>query len=309
MNRSLYKTLAALLWLGPVVVWLRYRELWEQLPPRMATHFNAAGVANGWMTKEMSLNYSVGFVALLAGIFSVVLFVMLQKYELTKFSWTLLAFFHAEIWTFVYLMNSLAEFNLNHTPLAIAPLPIVSAVGVLVLLLVGVMEKRGTGFEQSEIIAEEVHSGRRLTLLFLIPVVVLAPISMAIPLPVVRLAMSVVAVIMLGVFAMAWDGFHYYFTRHGVEIRTLGFRLKSIPLLQIKSYDVASWNPLRGLGIRGVGNRKAYIWGLRGVRVQMYDGEIFLGADNPQRIVRDLNAIKGWTDPAGGSGFGVKKNL
>ncbi len=297
MNRSLYQSLVALLWLGPLVVWLRYRELWEQLPARMATHFNVAGVANGWMTREVSLDYSVGFVALLAGVFSVVLFLMLRKYELTKLSWTLLAFFHAETWTFVYLMNSLVEFNLNHTPLAIAPLPIVSAIGALVLLLVAVMEKRGTSFEHSEIIAEEVHSGRRLTLLFLIPVLILAPISMAIPLPAVRLAMSVTAVIMLGVFAMAWDGFHYYFTRHGVEIRTLGFRLKSIPLLQIKSYDVASWNPLRGLGIRGIGNRKAYIWGSSGVRVQMYDGEIFLGADDPQRIVRDLDAIRGFQNP------------
>jgi hypothetical protein len=294
MNRSLYKSLAALLWLGPVVVWLRYRELWDRLPARMATHFNAAGVANGWMTREMSLDYGAGSVALLAGIFSVVLFVVVQKYELAKFSWALLVFFHAEIWTFVYLMNSLAEFNVNHTPIAIAPLPIVSAVGVLVLLLVGLMEKRGTGFEPSEIIAEEVHTGRRLTLLFLIPGLILAPIGLAIPLPGVRLAMSGSAVIMLGVFAMAWEGFHYYFTRHGVEIRTLGFRLKSIPLLQIKSYEVASWNPLRGLGIRGIGNRKAYIWGSRGVRVQMYDGEIFLGADDPEKIIQDLNAIKGW---------------
>jgi hypothetical protein len=91
---------------------------------------------------------------------------------------------------------------------------------------------------------------------------------------------------------MAWDGFHYFFTRHGIEVRTLGFLLKSVPLLQIKSYEVQDWTPSRGYGIRGVGNRKAYVWGNRGVRVEMFDGEIFLGHSDPQRIVHDLNVIR-----------------
>jgi hypothetical protein len=292
MNRGLYKMLSALLWLGPAAIYIRYRQLWDQLPPRMASHFNATGQANGWMTREMSLNYSVGFVALMAAIFSVVVFVVLRKYELTKLSWTLLAFFHAEIWTLVYLMDSMAEFNLNHGSVAITPFLFVSAIGALVVLIVAVTEKRGAAFSSGEILAEEVHSGRRLTLLFLIPPVILAPIALAIPLPAVRFAMSIIAVVMLGVFAMAWDGFHYYFTRHGVEIRTLGFRLKSIPLLQIKDYEIQSWSPIRGYGIRGVGNRKAYVWGNNGVRVDLFDGWVFLGHSDPQRIVHDLDVIK-----------------
>jgi hypothetical protein len=91
---------------------------------------------------------------------------------------------------------------------------------------------------------------------------------------------------------MAWDGFHYYFTRHGVEVRTLRFRLKSIPVLEIKNYEIQPWNPVGGYGIRGLGNRKAYVWGKSGVRVEMYDGEVFLGHNDPQRIVHDLNVIK-----------------
>jgi hypothetical protein len=292
MNRSLYKTLSALLWLAPVAICVRYWQLWDQLPLRMATHFNAAGRADGWMTRAMSLYWSAGFLALMAAIFFGVLFVIQKKYELTKLSWTLLVFFHVEIWTLVYLMNSMAEFNLNRTPLAISPLMIVSAIGVLVVLVVALTEKRGAAFRSGEILAEEVHSGRKLTLLFLVPPIILAPVALAIPLPAVRLAMSILAVIMLAVFAMAWDGFHYYFTRHGVEIRTLGFRLKSIPLLQIKNYEIQRWNPVRGCGIRGVGNCKAYVWGKTGVRVEMYDGEVFLGHSDPQRIVHDLNVIK-----------------
>jgi len=41
-----------------------------------------------------------------------------------------------------------------------------------------------------------------------------------------------------------------------------------------------------------VGNHKAYVWGKSGVRVEMYDGEVFLGHNDPQRIVHDLNVIK-----------------
>jgi hypothetical protein len=258
----------------------------------MASHFNAAGEANGWMTREMSLDWSVGFVALMAATFSVVVIILLRRDELTKLSWTLLFFFHAVLWTIVYLLNSMAEFNINHTPLAIAPLPIVSVVGMAVILIVAVSEKRGTAFERDEIIAEEVHSGRKLTLLFLIPPVVLAPIFLATPLPALRLAVSLIALAMLAFFAVAWDGFHYYFTRHGVEIRTLGFRLRSIPLLQIKNYEIESWSPICGYGIRGVGNRKAYVWGNSGVRVNLFDGWVFLGHSDPQRIVHDLNVIK-----------------
>jgi len=101
-----------------------------------------------------------------------------------------------------------------------------------------------------------------------------------------------IGLVSLAAFVMAWDGFHYFFTRHGVEIRTLGFRLKSIPALQIKTYEIQSWNPWQGLGIRGVGNHKAYVWGKTGVRVEMYDGDVFLGHSDPQRILHDLNIIK-----------------
>ena len=172
------------------------------------------------------------------------------------------------------------------------PLPIVSVVGGVVIAALALGEKRGTALSASEVLAEEVHSGKRLGAIFLIPMAALAAIALTISNSTARLALGLVAVITAAAYAMAWDGFHYYFTRHGVEIRTLGFRLKSIPLLQIKNYEIQPWNALRGFGIRGVGNRKAYVWGRTGVRVEMYDGEVFLGHSDPQRIVHDLNVIK-----------------
>jgi Protein of unknown function (DUF1648) len=291
-NIRWFRTLAAILWVAPIAILVRYWQLWDQLPLRMAAHFNAAGQPNGWMTREMSLYWSAGFLVFMVAIFFVVLIAVEQKYPESKLSWVLLAFLHAEAWTLVYLMDSLIGYNLNRTPITIAPVPIVTVIGLLAVAIVAVGEKRGAALSTSDVMAQEIHGGRKWSLIFLAPAIVLIAIASALPYFTLRLALYLIALVTLCAFAMAWDGFHYFFTRHGVEIRTLGFRLKSIPLLQIKSYEIQKWNAIRGYGIRGAGNCKAYVWGNNGVRVDLYDGSIFLGHNDPQRIVHDLNVIK-----------------
>lgn len=292
MTRTWFKTVAAFLWLAPAAIALRYWQVWDQLPMRVAGHFNAAGRANGWMTRELSLYYTVGFMAFLATVFSVVLYAVQRKYALAKLSWVLLVFCHVEIWAVAYGLNSTLDYNLYGSPLAIVPLPVITALGAVAIVGFAIGEMRGSPLSHADVLAEEVHSGKAWSGLFLLPVVALVPVTLAIPNPAVKLTTGIVGVLMTAAFAMAWDGFHYYFSRHGVEIRTLGFRLKSIPLLQIKSYAIQNWNPMRGYGIRGIGNCKAYVWGKTGVRVEMYDGEVFLGHSDPQRIVHDLNVVK-----------------
>jgi len=113
-----------------------------------------------------------------------------------------------------------------------------------------------------------------------------------IPLGGLRFLMTLPALLLLGAAALAWSGFHYRFTDHGVEISTLGFRLRSIPLHSIEAYAAAPWNPMGGYGIRGVGERRAYVWGNTGVRIMLSDGEVFLGHCEPERIMNDLNLIR-----------------
>ena len=36
-----------------------------------------------------------------------------------------------------------------------------------------------------------------------------------------------------------------------------------------------------GYGIRGIGERRAYVWGNTGVRIMLSDGEVFLGHHEP----------------------------
>lgn len=54
---------------------------------------------------------------------------------------------------------------------------------------------------------------------------------------------------------------------------------------------VDGWSAVGGYGIRGLCNRRAYVWGNRGVRIQTREGEVFLGHAEPEKIVRDLDLL------------------
>jgi Protein of unknown function (DUF1648) len=292
MNRNLFKALIVLLWAAPVAVAVRYWQVWDRLSARMATHFDAAGRANGWMTREESFHFSVGFVAVLVLVFSAILWLVERKYPLAKLSWALLGFFHLETWMTVYMMNSMVAYSLNGSPVEAVPLLVATPLGILMVLVVAFVEKRGSGLPPSDLIAEEVHSGKSWSVIFLVPLLGLVPALVAVKNTGARLALGVVGIILVSAFAMAWTGFHYRFTRQGIEIRTLGYRLRTIPLLQIQHYEPSRWSALGGYGIRGIGNRKAYVWGNQGVRMKLYDGEVFLGHNDPQRIIHDLDVIE-----------------
>jgi hypothetical protein len=108
----------------------------------------------------------------------------------------------------------------------------------------------------------------------------------------VRLAMALLCFIVLGMAIFAGSGFRYYFGPAGVEIRALGYRLRSIPASQIASYAIEPWNILRGYGIRGISGRRAYVWCNQVVHIKTPQGEVFLGHNEPERIIRDLDMIK-----------------
>ena len=148
---------------------------------------------------------------------------------------------------------------------------------------------------QSDVLAEETHSGR----VWVLPLL-LALIGPAISLSLARTRTTVVVgaailagLVALGVGAMAWSGFQYRFLQHAVEIRMLGFRLRSIPKQSIVSYSIEPWSLARGYGIRGIGSTRAYVWCNKVVHIKTSNGEIFLGHNDPERIVQDLNMVMG----------------
>jgi hypothetical protein len=289
MENRLYRTLTAFLWLALPLTGFQYWIVWDQLPARMATHFGASGQANGWMPRQGSLIFSLVLMVCLLSTFTWVLN-RVRKPDLL--AWSLLAMLYVVIGAMYSINAAVLNYNLYGYPVNVVPLMLMIFVAALVLMAVAFGTKRGAVFPQDHVIAEEVHAGPMwafgLVLLTALEIVLM----MAVPVKGLRFVLALPALLLLGVTALAWSGFHYRFTPHGVEISTLGFRLRSIPLQDIKSYTVDGWNFLGGYGIRGLGERRAYVWGNRGVRIQLSEGEVFLGHDQPERVVDDLNLIR-----------------
>ena len=54
-----------------------------------------------------------------------------------------------------------------------------------------------------------------------------------------------------------------------------------------------AWAFMRGYGIRGLGNTRAYVWCNKVVHIRLSNGDVFLGHNDPERIVRDLDMVTG----------------
>ncbi|MGO8983836.1 MAG: hypothetical protein ACLPHI_22570 [Terriglobales bacterium] len=146
---------------------------------------------------------------------------------------------------------------------------------------------------QSDALAEETHRSP----IWILPIL-LALIGPAISLSQARTRTTVVVwgatfvgFIALGLGAMVLSGFQYRFLQHGVEVEMLGFRLRSIPRQSIVSYSIEPWSLIRGYGIRGVGSTRAYVWCNQVVHIKTSNGDFFLGHNDPQQIVHDLDMV------------------
>lgn len=146
---------------------------------------------------------------------------------------------------------------------------------------------------QSDTLAVETHNSRLWSLIIVLALIVPAISVAMVPTPPARAALVLVGAVGLFAFAIAWSGFQYRFQCHGVEIRMLGFRLRSIPKSAIVSYSIEPWAFIRGYGIRGLGSTRAYVWCNKVVHIRTTSADIYLGHDDPERIVRDLDGMMG----------------
>jgi hypothetical protein len=291
MDSPLYRTMTALLWLALPLTGLEYWTVWNRLPARVATHFRATGQPNGWMSRETSVIF---FLMLLTFLLATFTWVLSRVRRPDALAWSLLAMFYVVMGVLISVNSSVLSYNLYGRRLNIVPEMIVVFMAAFAVIAVAVSVKRGAGLPShaGALEAEEVHASPLWALVFAVITAIELAVIAVIPLQGLRLVMALPALLLFGVTALAWRGFHYRFSTQGVEISTLGFRLRSIPLQNIKAYSVAPWNPLGGYGIRGIGERRAYVWGNTGVRIMLSDGEVFLGHREPERIMNDLNVIR-----------------
>jgi len=289
MNRKWWHLGIGLLWLSLPLTAMRYWLVWDRLPVRLATHFNAYNQPNGWMSREASLIFTLVLLLFVLTTFTVIL---LRIRKPDTIAWAVLGMFYV-ITGFLYqISGSVLNYNLSGESIHLVPMIATLFAAIFVVVIVAFSSKRGQNLPMGNVLAEEVHPGRLWALVFFLPATVELAVIYAIPNFGLRLALGLGALVLLIAGVMAWSGFHYLFTSTGVEIRTVGFRLRSIPVEQIKQYAADSWNLKGGYGIRGLGERRAYVWGNRGVRITTSDGEVFLGHSNPGRIIHDLDVIK-----------------
>src|SRR5579872_4276291 len=93
MNRDWYKMLVWLMWVALPATALNYWRAWDQLPARMAIHFDANWQPNGYSSREGALYLGLGIMAFLSVLFTVgALITHAQK---PGAFWPMLIFFYA----------------------------------------------------------------------------------------------------------------------------------------------------------------------------------------------------------------------
>lgn len=307
VSRRYLRLFTGLMWLALPITGVLYGMSWQRLPARLATHFDLANHPNGWMSREESLVFLLVIVMFLAGVATLILF-RVTKPDLA--AWAVLIFFYVILGTMLWAGEAIIAYNVQGQPVNVSPV-LFSGMGAAILVVITALgTRRGVQLPAGNVLAIERHNSKVLALLLGVAVVPMIAVMTAIPITGVRVALGTGAVLMLASAALAGDGFHYVFSSSGVEIRTLGFRLRSIAAVEIKSYAIGRWSAfggcgvcgIGGYGIRGVGEKRAYVWGNRGVLIKTLEGEVFLGHDRPEQIIRDLDLIPR-NHEARGAGF------
>jgi hypothetical protein len=293
MTRKSFAIATALMWLVLPVIALRYTQSWSRLPAVMATHFGAYGQPNGWMSRPVALYYALGVTAFMLLIFTAIAAVILkQRKAADNISVAVLGLFYVILAALFYINRGIVEYNLTGAPIPTAPVLLGVPLAVVLFTVIYVRAQRGAALPEMPTLAEESHGSRAFAVLFLIIAIIELVAAYAIPLRGARIGMALSSALFLLIAAHTWSGFRYRFTPAGIEISTLGWRLRSIPQQQISGYRPEKWMALRGYGIRGLGKTRAYVWGNDVVHITTLDGEVFLGTNDPGRTVRDLDMMK-----------------
>ena len=111
MNRVWQKPAILLMWLAlPTAAWIYWR-VWNQLPARMAVHFDANWQPNGYTSKEGSVELGLGIMAVMLLLFSVA--VLIAHALKPAAAWPMLVVFYLVVGLIWYGNYSIVNFNLN----------------------------------------------------------------------------------------------------------------------------------------------------------------------------------------------------
>lgn len=111
MDRRWLKAGVLLMWLAmPISAW-EYRSVWEQLPARMAVHFDANWRPNGYTSREGALELGLGIMAVMLVMFTVAtLIIQAQK---PSAAWPALLIAYVVVGFCWYGNHAIVKFNLD----------------------------------------------------------------------------------------------------------------------------------------------------------------------------------------------------
>jgi hypothetical protein len=115
MDRYWFKALVGLMWLALPITALNYWSAWDQLPRRMAVHFDAYWHPNGFTSREGALELGLGIMGFML-VVSTVGALVAHALKPSGSAWALLAVFYVTLGFVCYGNHSLIEFNLSPPP-------------------------------------------------------------------------------------------------------------------------------------------------------------------------------------------------
>ena len=111
MNRRWHKLAILLMWLAlPISAW-NYWQVWNQLPARMAVHFNANWQPNGYTTREGAVMLGLGIMAFLLLVFTLAMLIIHAQKPAA--AWPALVISYIVLGVCWYGNHMIVDFNLH----------------------------------------------------------------------------------------------------------------------------------------------------------------------------------------------------
>ena len=111
MKRDWYQPAVLLMWLALPLSAFQYWRAWDQLPMRMAVHFDVNWQPNGYTSREGALMLGFGIMVVMLLLFTVAgLIVRAQK---PAAAWPMLVVFYVVLGFLWFGNTSIVEWNLN----------------------------------------------------------------------------------------------------------------------------------------------------------------------------------------------------
>lgn len=302
MSTKTWRWLVFLPWIFIIPWVIRFLMVWDQLLSPLVVHFDIPGEPNGWMGRGIFLALTVMLLLIEMSIFSWILIRIGDR----PASWFVLVIFYLFTAGEISLFWQILEYNLHKTPIRWVWVGVVVLIAGFVLVMAILIVVRTMGFPTSfgrsrrissdtKALSEEIHRSKSRFWINLPFCLIAIMVWILCPMVICR-AIAVVAGMVAAYFVvLMWSGFRYRFTKEGIEIAGLWRSFMFIPIYEIESYGVRTCNPLRdfgGWGIRTCGDSKAFIWsGRHVVWIKTRTSEIFLGHEDPEKIISHLDAM------------------